>query len=294
MAGELYTINNGRLTLQVSDFGAEMQSLCLDGRELLWQGDPCCWKNRATSIFPYVGRMTNKNYTYKGKLYTMEIHGFVKNSTLSASRDGSGLTFSLVSSPVTLEQYPFHFCYKVSYRLEGMRVSVGYQVENTGEEPMFFGIGGHPGFNVPLAPGLRFEDYRLEFADACEPRRILFSQDEKLVCGSGPFPLAENRILPLVHSLFDDDAVVLENTPGIITLKCDQDPTELTVKSSGFRYLGLWHTPRSDAPFLCIEPWSSLPSRHGIVEELTGQENLVQLKPGDLYRGEWQIEVKCR
>ena len=29
---------------------------------------------------------------------------------------------------------------------------------------MYFGLGGHPGFNVPLEAGLSFEDYCLEFS----------------------------------------------------------------------------------------------------------------------------------
>ena len=39
---------------------------------------------------------------------------------------------------------------------------------------MYFGIGGHPGFNIPMEEGLSFEDYELEFSRACEPQRILF------------------------------------------------------------------------------------------------------------------------
>ena len=39
---------------------------------------------------------------------------------------------------------------------------------------MYFGIGGHPEFNIPMEEGLSFEDYELEFSRACEPQRILF------------------------------------------------------------------------------------------------------------------------
>ena len=41
--------------------------------------------------------------------------------------------------------------------LDGDALHVTYRVENRGEGPMAFGLGGHPGFNVPLAPGLAFD-----------------------------------------------------------------------------------------------------------------------------------------
>ncbi len=52
----------------------------------------------------------------------------------------------------------------ISYELGGDGITVHYQVANTGEEEMFFSIGGHPAFNVPLEEGLSFEDFYLAFS----------------------------------------------------------------------------------------------------------------------------------
>ena len=52
----------------------------------------------------------------------------------------------------------------ISYELGGDGITVHYQVANTGEEEMFFSIGGHPAFNVPLEEGLAFEDFYLAFS----------------------------------------------------------------------------------------------------------------------------------
>ena len=41
---------------------------------------------------------------------------------------------------------------------------------------MYFALGGHPGINVPLEDGLRFEDYALDFG-ACAPQRVEFTPD---------------------------------------------------------------------------------------------------------------------
>ena len=41
---------------------------------------------------------------------------------------------------------------------------------------MYFGLGGHPGFNVPLTEGKRFEDYRLRFENPCHPQNVSFNE----------------------------------------------------------------------------------------------------------------------
>jgi hypothetical protein len=42
-------------------------------------------------------------------------------------------------------------------------------------------------------------------------------------------------------------------------------------------YVGFWHWPKAEVPYVCIEPWSSLPSRKDRVEDLEQQENLLSL-----------------
>ena len=45
-----YTISNQRLSVTVSDFGAQMMSLTLDGTERLWQGDPAVFFERSDDL----------------------------------------------------------------------------------------------------------------------------------------------------------------------------------------------------------------------------------------------------
>ena len=56
-------------------------------------------------------------------------------------------------------------------------------------------------------------------------------------------------------------------------------------------YMGFWHTNCSDAPFVCIEPWTSLPSRDGIVEDLACQSDLVALPQNEVYTNTWSITI---
>lgn len=56
-------------------------------------------------------------------------------------------------------------------------------------------------------------------------------------------------------------------------------------------YVGFWHKPHTDAPFVCIEPWSVLPGREGVVEELEKMADRTKLQPGETRSNDWEIEV---
>lgn len=54
-------LENNLLKVEVSSFGAELQSITskVSGYEYLWQGDPAFWKRRSPVLFPIVGALWN-------------------------------------------------------------------------------------------------------------------------------------------------------------------------------------------------------------------------------------------
>lgn len=289
-----YTIlENSRLRLTVDSLGAQMMSLQnLDGREYLWQGDPRYWCERAPVLFPFVGRLTGNSYRYGGQVYSMGIHGFAAHQDFSClCPEPNRLVLELTDSRETREQYPFAFCLKIIYELIKDRVQVTYQVENTGTGMLPFGIGGHPGFRVPLEEGEQFDDYILEFTGGCQPDRVGFTPQVFLSGQDQPYSLNEGKYLPLRHDLFDEDAVILKNMSREITLRSRVSPHGVQVSYPDMPYLGLWHVPNTDAPYLCIEPWSSLPARQNVVEDFACKSDLIQLGPGKTYINTWSITI---
>ena len=76
-----FCLNNEKLCVRVSSLGAELRSVRgADGTEYLWQGDERFWRGRATNIFPYVGRLTEDSYLWRGARYKMGRHGFARGS----------------------------------------------------------------------------------------------------------------------------------------------------------------------------------------------------------------------
>lgn len=287
-----YSIRNHHLQLTLSDIGAELQSVKKDGREYLWNADPQYWCEHAPILFPYVGRFTDGKYRLNGKEYEMEIHGFArKHSYLIKEKLEDAITFELRDNEETYRMYPYRFTLEVQYQLRENRIWITYRVSNRSPETMYFGIGGHPGFQVPLDEGLEFSDYYLEFAGAGIPERIGHTPACFLSGTDERFPLEDNRILRLSHGMFDRDAIVLRNMADEVTLKSDKGTRQISVSYPDMPYLGIWHAPRTKAPYICIEPWTSLPSRQDIVEEFRYKSDLIRLAPEKQYVNTWSIQI---
>lgn len=289
-----YRIQNAHLTVEVDALGAQLRSIrTADGCEYLWQGDPAYWRDRAPNIFPYVARLTGGKYQMDGALHEMAIHGFASRMPFAlAAQEAQALTLRLEDNAQTFAQYPRRFVFSIRYALRENTLDIRYRVENRDARTLYFGLGGHPGFNVPLTAGLRFEDYHLRFEEPCAPRRIGFTEACFLDGTDSPFPLASDRILPLRHDCFDDDAIVLKDMSRRVTLEAPGDSRSVTVEYPQMPYLGIWHRPRTDAPYVCIEPWMSLPSTQDKLAVFEEQPDLISLEPGGHYENEWRIILR--
>ena len=288
-----YQIKNDKLQVEILSLGAQLCSIKgTDGTEYLWQGNPKYWKGMAPNLFPYIGKMTDKKYTVYGQTYEMDIHGFAKDTDFVADKKAEDhIIFSISDSEETRERYPLAFVFEVDFSLEENKLLITYSVKNKDDKVMYFGIGGHPGFNVPMDEGLEFEDYYLEFDTVEEAERIIFSNDGLMTGNRAKYTLEGGKRIYLRHELFDDNAIVLANMSRGVKLTSDKGKRAIQVSYPDMPYIGFWHMPKTDAPYVCIEPWSSLPSRKGIVEDFANQQGLVELKPNCEYLNPLVIEV---
>ncbi|MCI9317612.1 MAG: aldose 1-epimerase family protein [Oscillospiraceae bacterium] len=289
----LYTIHNSDMTVTIDGLGAQLQSItAAGGTEYLWSGDPAYWSSRAPILFPYVGRLTDDTYTCDGRAYQMTRHGFARRTEFSVLTQGKDhITLYMEDSEESRKLYPFAFRFDVSYVLEGSTLVIVYAVESRDGRTMFFGLGGHPGFRVPLEEGRAFTDYRLTFAQPCQPWQVLMSENYMISGREAPYPLENGVDLPLRHDLFDRDAIILKHFARSVTLSAGEGTRGLTLSCPRMRYLGIWHQPKTDAPYVCLEPWVSLPSREGVVEDLSQQFDLVSLEPRQRYENRWTVTV---
>lgn len=282
-----YTIKNDILTVQISDNGAELMSVVKDGIEYICQGDPAYWSGRAYNLFPTCGRMYEGKYTYKGAIYDLKIHGIVRYSMCKVyEHSDTRIVFILESNDETRKIYPFEFKYFAEFILDGNKLTTKYTAVNTGNTDMYANFGGHPGFNVPLDNG-NFDDYYLEFSEKCEPRKMIFANSTTV-----PFPIRDNKFIDLKHSLFDNDSFFLVGAADAVTLKSDKSSRSVRVNYPDMKYIGVWHAPKTDAPYVCIEPWCGSPARAGAYADLEAMQDMLRFKPNEEKSVSFDIIIK--
>ncbi len=290
----IYTISNDLLTVDISSTGAELMSIRDNsGTEYLWQGDKTYWGGRAYNLFPICGRLTEGKYVYDGKEYEMNLHGFLRKSELTPfAQSDASIGFRLVADDRTRAMYPFEFEYRIIYTLNEKRLSIAIEVKNSGGKPMYYALGGHHGFNVPFADDT-FDDYYLEFCEVCEPKSIPMSDTCYTLRGENAYPLKDGKILPLRHSLFDNDAIILKDVAGTVRLKSQKHDKCVAVSyPETMKYLGLWHAPKTEAPYISIEPWTGVPAYDNEVDNLAEKRDMTVLQPGAADVLCWRIEIE--
>lgn len=271
--------------------GAELMSLVLksNNTEYLWQGDEKYWTGRATNLFPICGRLTDGKYTYQGNEYEMVLHGFAKKSVFSViEQKKDSIVFSLRANEETLKIYPFDFELFITYTLCESTVRESYRVINHGLERMYFALGGHPGFNLPLEEGCSFEDYFVAFAQE-KPAKELVMEACYMTEETVPARLKDGKVIELTHSMFDKDAIFLQDMDTCVTLKAKKGQKSVTLRYPDMKYLGLWHKPKTAAPYVCIEPWLSVPAYYQKVDDLETKRDMLPLEAGASY--ETYIEI---
>lgn len=278
----LYNLKNDYLSVSISDIGAEIMSVkSFDNTEFIWQGSPNFWKDRAINLFPVVGRLYGGYYIYKGQKYEMDIHGFIKSCAFKASVSQNKAEFVYVSDYDIKKIYPFDFEYKITYTLKDNVLTAAFTVKNTGREDMFFCLGAHPGFNLPLEK--KISDWQLKFD--CKKDVNMFELKDGFITGKlikfnlnggDTVILDEKLINTLPHT------VILDNPCKGVALRSDNSGKSVHISYPDMKYLGIW--TMQNAPFICIEPWAGLPSYYGKVDILTDKKDIVTLEGGKQYK----------
>jgi galactose mutarotase-like enzyme len=288
----MFTLENRYLKVDIHPKGAELQSIFNKDFQLeyMWGGDPAFWAKRSPVLFPIVGSLKNDTFFYNNISYRLSRHGFAREKEFIAeSHAPEFVSFLLKSDEDTLKNYPFEFEFRILYTLGENEIKTTYRVKNTSSEDMFFSVGGHPAFRLPLVDNTNYEDYYLEFNEDETKPRWPISKDGLIE--KEPVPLLSGtNILPLNKELFLKDALVLKHpTSSIVSLKSDKTEHGLDFNFSGFPYLGIWAAPGAD--FICIEPWCGLADTVETDQLLIHKEGINQLAPKEIFERSWILTL---
>ena len=244
-------LKNDNCSAKIISKGAELRSLTVHGRELMWRADPAFWGKTSPLLFPMIGTLKDGKTLIDGKEYRITKHGFARDLELSPETiTGTSALFSLEQSDYTKEMYPFDFRFTVQCTLKTDGITVTYRVKNNSESPMPFCIGAHPAF----ACDGEFTDYRLEFQkleDAAVPN---YNLDTGLHEENNRRDiLKEDNTVHLNHEMFHTDVCYFNKLRSRSVMLLDKENKGVRVDFPDFTSLGVWQA--KDAPFLCIEPW---------------------------------------
>lgn len=287
-----YTIKNNMIEVVISDHGAEVQSVkgAHTGEEYMWQADPEIWGRHAPVLFPIVGRLKNDEYKYQGKTYHMGQHGFARDCDFEVeNHTQESITFLLKDNEKTHEMYPFKFEFRVNYNLMNNLLEENFSVVNKSDETMIFGVGGHPGFNLPVNNGEEKEDYYFDMHPSIA--RVKIPLKGAYLDWNNRSLASTDSFIGLSDELFKDDALIYElhGHDNKVSLRTDKSKFHINVWTRNAPYVGIWSQYPNTANYVCIEPWWGIADREDADGELEHKYGMNHLEPGKEYQAGFSI-----
>lgn len=278
----LYFLENDVLKIAVDTHGAELSSIFnkAENKEMLWQGDPEFWGRKSPVLFPVVGKYKNGKTTYNGEEYALGQHGFARDREfIPIEETESKLSFELTSNEETLAKYPFKFRLICSFELKNNKIIVGWYIENIDDKKIYFSIGAHPAFY-------------------CEKSKTVLSMNDEnlkynLINSDGLYTKPKydvDNTFVLHDNVFDNDALIIENSDVTEVSLIDNDKKYLTVKFDA-KIFGIWSPAKKNAPFVCIEPWYGRCDADDFNGDITKREWSNSLEVNDNWYKEYEIII---
>lgn len=288
-------ISNAILTVEISEHGAELQSIRKEGKEYLWQGDAKFWGRRSPVLFPNVGRVWNDEYRHQDKVYQIGQHGFARDMDFCVtSKSDNNIEYCLESTPETVAKYPFPFRLKIGYTLDKNKITIKWHVENIGDTDMYFQIGAHPAFYFPNFDPATNERCFFAFDNNNDLKYISPVEKGCVSPNVHTLQLDADGLMPVDIHTFDCDTYIFEDKQlkKVSLLTKEKKPYLSLVFDTPL--VAIWSPtkPHPDCPFICIEPWYGRCDKIGYDGELQQREWMQQLAPRQSFDASYDIIIE--
>lgn len=287
----LHTIRFEHLTATIASLGATLTSFKDEAKndEYIWQADPTIWQGSAPILFPIVGRLKNGQYHFKGQTYHLGKHGFARTSEFSVlEMQESAISFMLRANRETASVYPFEFELMVHFRLEKNGLNVEYEVHNTGNEALYFTIGSHPAFRLPLTNG-SLHNYAIEF-ERHETLDCYILDHDLLTEQPIKAYLDQTKTIQITDQLFKNDAMIFKDIQSRkVYLKHFQSGVRITLSFDKAPHFAIWSKP--NAQFICLEPWFSYDDSINVNGDIRDKPGIMQLGMHETFTTGYAIEI---
>ncbi len=270
-------LNHGAACLRVAHLGAEARGWRVGTTELLWPGDPAIWPEISPILFPVVG-WTRDGARVNGRQFALGLHGFARRQTFVENHRAPDFVRLVARDDAeTRAVYPFSFQFAVEHRVSDALWETALEVTNTGDIPMPYACGLHPGFNWPFGAASR-EGASIRFAEAERPDVPDIAPGGLIASTRHPVPLRGGCVLPLDEAPLAQDAVCFLDAASRALTFQQADGSAIEMTLDGFPHLALWTRP--PAPYLCLEAWTGYSDMQDFVGDLFEKPGMRVLAPG--------------
>lgn len=289
------TIENDQLLVQIHEKGAEVREV-LDkesGRHYMWSGDPAYWGRVSPVLFPIVGRLMNDQYKIDDQTFELTQHGFLRDVNFDLYEETKHtVTFQYESRGRHVKQYPYEFTARIRYELLENGLKISWEIDHDGEDTMYFSIGGHPAFRIPLVEGEQTSDYSLTLTPFTEHLPVQYELRNSLVREKEKGIQLEP--IQLRPELFQHDAMIFSHINRVSLTSGAGHGVEVDL--TRFPFVGIWSPYDQEkgtmAPFVCIEPWYGIAEREGTNGQYKEKFGIQTLEKNETFHAAYTIFFK--
>lgn len=241
----------GKSSAKIDSMGAQLKSLIIDGREIIWGADPAVWGKSSPVLFPAIGNVKDNKTVINGKIIDLPKHGFARDHEFLCLRAISSSVVYSYSYIPKKGQYPYKCILSISYSLYVDKLVINYHVYNSGIRTMAFCIGAHPAIACK-----NLDNCTIKFEKRENASTPVMNLDTRLFESQNRVERLKNSsVLSLNYDMFDNDVVYFDDIKSRSVTFKEGSKTLATISFTGFNSLGLWTPAGKRAGFLCIEPW---------------------------------------
>ncbi|TKI03957.1 aldose epimerase family protein [Martelella alba] len=286
----ILTLDNRMLTLSVRLQGAEMCGLTENAagrsRHWLWRPGETGWQSSAPILFPIVGQLRHNGVYYAGQFWPLPAHGFLRRQpfTLVEQRKDR-LRLCCSDSEETRRLWPFRWGLLVAFKLYDRQVCVTYRLTNRGDTPLWFSLGSHPGFALPIH---RYPGWKIGFhSPACRGPWPTYRRTLAIAADADTPRVSE---LPLSDETFRNGALYFSRAEQQrLDIIDPRGHTALRFNTGDHPWLALWSQPGAD--LLCIEPLFGTTDAPDANGQLQHKRGIQQLSAGDTFYCRYSFTV---
>jgi galactose mutarotase-like enzyme len=236
-------------------------------------------------LFPLVGKNIWEGrehlYSWQDRIYEMPQHGFGRRSPWKViNQNPESVTLELTDNETTRTVYPFSFRHRVRYSLDQGRLHWQQEIENMGRVPLPFSTGFHPYFRVPLGHNSSRSQCLVKIPAAS----LVSSRDSWETYSENPVPyqywqLSKAPQETVFFTNLEKQELVLVDPQGGLEVVLNFE------EALQHRFVAFWSRSQ-DAPFYCLEPWTSPPN------SFSRNQELIVLKAGEVFRAAFYMEIR--